>query len=261
MKSGNQANSAIRAILGSEGWVCNDPDALSRFEEEVQERNEAVRIDWNKQKHGRLDTPPTTDDITRDFNDRLTGGDVSDVDDHICKLNKIDLNLFSYLAPHLSLLRIFEANYFKLLVDEQKTTEKMMTLLDRFIDQLPEDKSRPTGKQVADSLRESQDKGGNPYYSILRSVVEFFLLETEPKRRTILLHGAPNSGKTTFIRHMREIFNGYDHRPAVKFAVDMRRRDAAPSLVTSDEWALSNLNKANIDDTKRMLEGEGTLVE
>lgn len=151
--------------------------------------------------------------------------------------------------------------YFKMMVDKRKTTEKMMTLLDRFIDQLPEDKSRPTGKQVTDSLREVQDKGGNPYYSILRSVVEFFLLETEPKRRTILLHGAPNSGKTTFIRHMREIFNGYDHRPAVKFAVDMRRRDAAPSLVTSDEWALSNLNKANIDDTKRMLEGEGTLVE
>ena len=60
---------------------------------------------------------------------------------------------------------------------------------------------------------------------------------------------------------MREIFDGYDHRPAVKFAVDMRRRDAAPALVTSDEWATSNLNKANIDDTKRMLEGEGTLIE
>ena len=136
-----------------------------------------------------------------------------------------------------------------------------MTLLDRFIDQLPEDKSRPTGKQVVDSLKEMEEQGSNPYFSIIYSVAEFFLLEAENKRRTILLHGAPNSGKTTFIRFMREIFDGYDHRPAVKFSVDMRRRDAAPSLVTSDEWATSNLNKTNIDDTKRMLEGEGALIE
>ncbi len=136
-----------------------------------------------------------------------------------------------------------------------------MTLLDRFIASLPPDVDRPSGEEVIRSLKEMEKQGSNPYFSVIESVADLFLLETEPKRRTILLHGAPNSGKTTFIRHMREIFDGYDHRPAVKFAVDMRRRDAAPALVTSDEWATSNLNKANIDDTKRMLEGEGTLIE
>ena len=37
----------------------------------------------------------------------------------------------------------------------------MMTLLDRYISQLPEDESRPTGKQVADSLRNSEKKEMN----------------------------------------------------------------------------------------------------
>ena len=60
---------------------------------------------------------------------------------------------------------------------------------------------------------------------------------------------------------MREIFDGYDHRPTVKFAVDMRRRDAAPSLVVSDEWEIKHFNKANIDNTKRLFEGQGGTVE
>ena len=137
----------------------------------------------------------------------------------------------------------------------------MMTLLNRFIASLPPDESRLTGKQVVDSLKEMEEQGSNPYFSVIESVADLFLLESEEKRRTILLHGRSNSGKTTFIRLMREIFDGYDHRPAVKFAADMRRRDSAPALVTSDEWAASNLNKANIDETKRMLEGEGALIE
>ena len=48
VKTGNQADSTIRAILNTEGWVCNEPDALSKFEGEVKERDEAVRINWKK---------------------------------------------------------------------------------------------------------------------------------------------------------------------------------------------------------------------
>ena len=48
VKTGNQADSNIRAILKTEGWICNEPDALLKFEGEVKERDEAVRINWKK---------------------------------------------------------------------------------------------------------------------------------------------------------------------------------------------------------------------
>ena len=111
VKTGTQANSAIRAILGTEGWVCNDPDALSMFEGEVQEREEVVRIDWKKQKHGRLDVPCTVGDIARDFSDRLTVGDVNDLEDYIMYLSNIDPVLFVHVAPHTQLLKTLETNY------------------------------------------------------------------------------------------------------------------------------------------------------
>lgn len=145
----------------------------------------------------------------------------------------------------------------------------MMTLLNRYISQLPEDKSRPTGKQVVNSLRklEKQEMNKadgrefNPYYSLLLSITELFLCGTEPKRRAILLYGLSNTGKTSFMACMKEIFDGFEYRPTDKFAPDMRRRDAAPSLVVSDEWEIKHFNKANIDNTKRLFEGQGGTVE
>lgn len=137
----------------------------------------------------------------------------------------------------------------------------MMTLLNRYISQLPEDESRPTGKQVTDSLRDLEGQVSNPYYSLLLSITELFLCGTEPKRRAILLYGLSNTGKTSFMACMKEIFDGFEYRPTDKFAPDMRRRDAAPSLVVSDEWEIKHFNKANIDNTKRLFEGQGGTVE
>ena len=79
----------------------------------------------------------------------------------------------------------------------------MMTLLNRYISQLPEDEDRPTGKQVADSLRDLEEKVSNPYYSLLLSITELFLCGTEPKRRAILLYGLSNTGKTSFMACMK----------------------------------------------------------
>ena len=87
------------------------------------------------------------------------------------------------------------------------------------------------------------------------------MFESEPKRRAILLYGLSNTGKTSFMACMKEIFDGFEYRPTDKFAPDMRRRDAAPSLVVSDEWEIKHFNKANIDNTKRLFEGQGGTVE
>jgi hypothetical protein len=97
------------------------------------------------------------------------------------------------------------------LTEKAGEQKPMIELLDEYIASLPPDVNRPSGEEVIRSLKEMEKQGSNPYFSVIESVADLFLLETEPKRRTILLHGAPNSGKTTFIRHMREIFDGYDH--------------------------------------------------
>ena len=137
----------------------------------------------------------------------------------------------------------------------------METLLNRYIDQLPEDRSRPTGKQVVDSLRDLEEKVNNPYYSLLIGIVYLFVKGRENKRRTIILYGRHNTGKTSFMKCMKEIFDGFEYRPTDKFAPDMRRRDAAPSLVVSDEWEIKHFNRANIDNTKRLFEGQGGTIE
>ena len=137
----------------------------------------------------------------------------------------------------------------------------MMTLLNRYISQLPEDESRPTGKQVVDSLRDLEEKVSNPYYSLLVGIADLFVDGSEDKRRAILLYGCHNTGKSSFMRCMKKIFDGFEYRPTDKFAPDMRRRDAAPSLVVSDEWEIKHFNRANIDNTKRLFEGQGGTIE
>ncbi len=82
VKTGTQANNTIRAILNSEGWACNDPDALSRFEGEVQEREEALMIDWTKHRHGVHEETLKSKDVARDFSERLKSGTVNDLDDY-----------------------------------------------------------------------------------------------------------------------------------------------------------------------------------
>ena len=81
------------------------------------------------------------------------------------------------------------------------------------------------------------------------------------KQRGILVHGYANSGKTSLLEIFREIFKGFRFRSQEKFAVQMRQRDRAPSLVVEDEWEPKHLHRGNIDKTKRLLEGQGGVFE
>ena len=86
-------------------------------------------------------------------------------------------------------------------------------------------------------------------------VTSNFLKEADDKQRGILVCGESNSGKSTLLTIMQTIFKGYKHRAQDKFAVAMRQRDRLPSLVVEDEWEVKHLSRANIDKTKRLLEG------
>ena len=102
----------------------------------------------------------------------------------------------------------------------------------------------------------------NPFIDTLKSVVHLLIQEREKKRRCILLHGNANSGKTTFLKILGEIFKAYDERATgQRFGLQIRSLDRNPSVCTSDEWKLTNLNANSIDETKRKLEGHGTIHE
>ena len=44
------------------------------------------------------------------------------------------------------------------------------------------------------------------HVAFLDSFVEYAILRTEAKRGAVWLHGAPNSGKTTLLKMLEEIF-------------------------------------------------------
>ena len=46
--------------------------------------------------------------------------------------------------------------YYQKVVNKQKPSEKMMTLLDRFIASLPPDQNRPSGEEMIRSLKDME---------------------------------------------------------------------------------------------------------
>ena len=44
------------------------------------------------------------------------------------------------------------------------------------------------------------------HIGFIKSFVQYGILKTEAKRGTIWLHGAPNTGKTTLLKMLEEIF-------------------------------------------------------
>ena len=78
----------------------------------------------------------------------------------------------------------------------------------------------------------------------------------------ILMYGASNSGKSTFMNYIQKIFKGYDNREASdRFGMWIKFQDTKASLVVADEWEPRHLNERNINEFKRMGEGGGTMYE
>ena len=78
----------------------------------------------------------------------------------------------------------------------------------------------------------------------------------------ILMYGASNSGKSTFMNYIQKIFKGYDNREASdRFGMWIKYQDTKASLVVADEWEPKHLNERNINEFKRMGEGGGTIYE
>ncbi len=63
-------------------------------------------------------------------------------------------------------------------------------------------------------IEESRKHDGkcNPFVDTLKSVTSLLIQERETKRRCILFHGNANSGKTSLLNILREIFGAYDER-------------------------------------------------
>ena len=113
-------------------------------------------------------------------------------------------------------------------------------------------------------LNESLKNEGkfNPYIDILLKIADIWLLKKVNKQRMILMYGASNSGKSTFMNYIQKIFKGYDNREASdRFGMWIKYQDTKASLVVADEWEPKHLNERNINEFKRMGEGGGMMYE
>ena len=94
VKTGTQADNAIRAIINSEGRVCSDEEALSKFKGEVKKREEAVMIDWTMHQYGRHEKKLKPKDVARDFSERLKSGSINDLYSYFEYLDSLDSALY-----------------------------------------------------------------------------------------------------------------------------------------------------------------------
>jgi len=226
-----------------------------------------VRIDWEKQQSGNMPEKVVTAlNVRKDFTDRLYAGEVDDLAGYREYLQSIHHLLSAYITPYILSLKTAETEYFYSM-SKNKTEPKAMTaLLDEYLATLsPHDEGE--GEEIIQKISKQQENEVrehgkyNPYCDVLHAFADLFLIGTEKKRRSILCYGNSNSGKTSLGRIFKEIFDGFAFRSAEKYAVQMRRRDCNPSLVVEDEWDGRNLNKGKIEDTKRLLEGSGSVIE
>ena len=114
-------------------------------------------------------------------------------------------------------------------------------------------------KDVCLSKIKTQD---DVYYDICYWIIYLFLKASEQKKRCLLLHGAPNSGKTTIAKYLAEIFISYDYRQTNSSFDELITLEASRvQLLVIDECNGSQLfSKKELEDTKHMLEGAGKLI-
>lgn len=98
----------------------------------------------------------------------------------------------------------------------------------------------------------------------LQSFVKYALLKAEAKRGAIWLYGAPNSGKTTLLKMVSEIFYTIPYtQTRGKFDVKYGQGKNAPQFICVDEGALDTFFQSKRDrgDAKLIFEGNGYIKE
>jgi len=88
-------------------------------------------------------------------------------------------------------------------------------------------------------------------------------MKSESKRGAVWLYGAPNSGKTTLLKMLAEIFYVIQYKQTrSRFDLDYEKEQKQPEFITIDEGAMKTFfTKSSLDDTKLFMEGQGYLHE
>ena len=88
-------------------------------------------------------------------------------------------------------------------------------------------------------------------------------MKSESKRGAVWLYGAPNSGKTTLLKMLAEIFYVIPYKQTrSRFDLDYEKEQKQPEFITIDEGAMKTFfTKSSLDDTKLFMEGQGYLHE
>ena len=97
----------------------------------------------------------------------------------------------------------------------------------------------------------------------LEAIYRIFIKRKDPKKNLVWLYGAPNSGKTTLIKHLEAIFCCQEFNFQDKYCTlqDPSKSDCEVQIVTSKEFEVDHaFSMANYTSLKRMCEGIGAPV-
>ena len=97
----------------------------------------------------------------------------------------------------------------------------------------------------------------------LEAIYRIFIKRKDPKKNLVWLYGAPNSGKTTLIKHIETIFCCQEFNFQEKYCTvqDSIKSDCEVQILTSKEFEVDNaFSPANYTSMKRMFEGIGATV-
>ena len=94
-------------------------------------------------------------------------------------------------------------------------------------------------------------KGGRDYIEIIENtehhkfisdIVNFLILNCENKANSVIIHGAPNAGKTQFLNRLSKIFNvEYYMQTPRSFDCKYRSGRVAPHFIICEEGCLGKL--------------------
>ena len=97
----------------------------------------------------------------------------------------------------------------------------------------------------------------------MNAMCNLWLTKTLSKQRCIILHGAPNGGKSQLAKYCHEIFYSVNMVQAQgKFNQSLARDNVKPQIVIYDETDMGGLfRESRMADTKRFFEGMGMCWE
>jgi hypothetical protein len=96
------------------------------------------------------------------------------------------------------------------------------------------------------------------FRKLVEAIAKFYVLHLSEKRRTIWFHGAPNCGKSTIIKFLRQIFLAQTMKLLEgKYTIVSPEHEFSTQLLLLDEASFGLFARGNMELAKDFMEGRG----